>query len=74
MAKVARMVELPLATVDRLMRKAGAKRVSEGAARAMAEVVEERALVIAAEAAKLAEHAGRKTVQDVDVKLASKRS
>jgi len=74
MAKVARMVELPLATVDRLMRRAGAKRVSESAARAMAEVVEEQALVIAAEAAKLAEHAGRKTVQDVDVKLASKRS
>lgn len=68
------MVEIPLATVDRLMRRAGAKRVSEDAARAMAEVVEERALAIAAEAVKLAEHAGRRTVRDVDVRLASKRS
>ncbi|KUO40594.1 MAG: histone [Hadesarchaea archaeon DG-33-1] len=68
------MVEIPLATVDRLMRRAGAKRVSVDAARAMAEVVEERALVIATEAVKLAEHAGRRTVRDVDVRLASKRS
>lgn len=74
MAKVAQMVEIPLATVDRLMRKAGAKRVSEDAARAMAEVVEERGLTIAAAAVKLAEHAGRKTVRDVDIRLAAKRS
>jgi histone H3/H4 len=68
------MVEIPLASVDRLMRKAGAKRVSKNAARAMAEVVEERALAISSEAVKLAEHAGRKTVRDVDIRLASKRS
>jgi len=74
MAKVTQMVEIPLATVDRLIRKAGAKRVSEDAAQAMAEVVEERALVIAAAAVKLAEHAGRRTVRDVDVRLAAKRS
>jgi len=74
MAKVTQMVEIPLATVDRLMRKAGAKRVSEDAALAMAEVVEERALVIAAAAVKLAEHAGRRTVRDVDVRLAAKGS
>jgi len=74
MAKVTQMVEIPLATVDRLMRKAGAKRVSEDAAQAMAEVVEERALVIAAAAVKLAEHAGRRTVRDVDVRLAAKGS
>jgi len=74
MAKVTPMVEIPLATVDRLMRKAGAKRVSEDAAQAMAEVVEERALVIAAAAVKLAEHAGRKTVRDVDIRLAAKGS
>ena len=74
MAKVTQMVEIPLATVDRLMRKAGAKRFSEDAAQAMAEVVEERALVIAAAAVKLAEHAGRRTVRDVDVRLAAKGS
>ncbi|MEW6592596.1 MAG: histone [Candidatus Hadarchaeota archaeon] len=67
------MVELPVAAVDRVIRKAGAKRVSEEAAVALAEVLEERAVTIAAEAAKLAEHAGRRTVRDVDVRLAAKR-
>jgi histone H3/H4 len=67
------MVELPVAAIDRVIRKSGAKRVSEGAATALAEVLEERALAIAAEAAKLAEHAGRRTVRDVDIRLAAKR-
>lgn len=67
------MAELPIAAIDRVIRKSGARRVSEDAAVALAEVLEERALAIAAEASKLAEHAGRRTVQDVDVRLAAKR-
>ncbi len=67
------MVEIPLATADRLIRKVGAKRVSEDAARALAEILEEYALSVASEAVKLAEHAGRRTVRDVDIRLASKR-
>jgi len=67
------MVELPLAAVDRVIRKSGAKRVSEGAASALVEVLEEHAIAIANEAAKLAEHAGRRTVRDVDIRLAAKR-
>jgi histone H3/H4 len=67
------MVELPVAAIDRVIRKAGAKRVSEGAAIALAEVLEERAIAIASEAARLAEHAGRRTVRDVDIRLAAKR-
>lgn len=68
------MVELPVAAVDRLIRKSGARRVSENAANALAEVLEERALAIASEAARLAEHAGRRTVRDVDIRLAAKRA
>ena len=67
------MVELPVAAVDRIIRKPGARRVSEDAATALSEVLEERAIVIAGEAAKLAEHAGRRTVRDVDIRLAAKR-
>jgi len=67
------MVELPVAAIDRVIRKSGAKRVSEEAAIALAEVLEERAMSIASEAAKLAEHAGRRTVRDVDIRLAAKR-
>jgi histone H3/H4 len=68
------MVELFVAAVDRLIRKTGARRVSENAATALAEVLEERALAIANEAARLAEHAGRRTVRDVDIRLAAKRA
>lgn len=66
------MTELPLAAVDRIIRKAGAERVSESAARELAEVLEDRGMEIASEASELAEHAGRKTVRDTDVRLAAK--
>jgi histone H3/H4 len=64
------MTDLPIAPVDRIMRKAGAARVSEEAARAMAEVLSEYSLEITAVAVKLASHAGRKTIVEDDIKLA----
>ncbi len=67
------MAELPIAAVDRLIRKAGAQRVSESAAEELAEIIEEKGLEIASEAAELSEHAGRKTVRDTDVRLAAKK-
>ncbi|MEM1689620.1 MAG: NFYB/HAP3 family transcription factor subunit [Candidatus Hadarchaeales archaeon] len=67
-------MELPLATLERLIKKAGAKRVSESAAIALGEILEEKAMEISREAIKLAEHAGRRTVRDIDIRLAAKRS
>lgn len=67
-------MELPLATLERLIKKAGAKRVSESAAIALGEILEEKAMDISREAIKLAEHAGRRTVRDIDIRLAAKRS
>jgi histone H3/H4 len=61
------------ASVDKLIRKAGAGRVSEDAAIALAKILEEEAVDIAREAVALAEHAGRKTVKKEDVELALKR-
>jgi histone H3/H4 len=66
------MVELPLAAMDRLLRKAGAGRVSEDAKAALAELLEEVAEDIGTEAIALARHAGRKTVKEEDIKLAAR--
>lgn len=66
------MTELPLASVDRLIRQAGAQRVSEDAAQAMAVELERIGGEIAQKAAQLATHAKRKTVTADDVRLAAK--
>ena len=58
--------------MDKLLRKAGALRVANSAKRALAEVLEQKALEIGLEAKKFAEHAGRKTLTERDIKLAIK--
>lgn len=66
------LVELPLAAVDRIIRKAGAERVSEEAAQALSEILEEKGVEIAKQANQFALHANRKTVTDADIRLAVK--
>ena len=64
---------IPLAPLDRLIRKAKAERVSEKAAIALGEILEELGLEIAAMARDLAEHAHRKTVNGNDIRLSYKQ-
>ncbi len=63
---------LPLAAMERIMKKAGADRVSEDARQALKDVLEEVASDIAATSIRLAQHAGRKTVKEEDINLAYK--
>ena len=63
---------LPLAAMEKILKQAGAERVSEEAKTALKEVIEEHVLKISADAVKLAAHAGRKTVKPEDIALAAK--
>ncbi|MFA4982958.1 MAG: histone family protein [Candidatus Micrarchaeia archaeon] len=61
---------LPKAPVEKLIREAGADRVSSGAAKELAEILEKIGLDVSARAIRFAKHAGRKTVTSADIKLA----
>jgi len=63
---------IPLAAMERIIKNAGADRVSDKAKAELKDVMEEVAEDIAEKAVKLAHHAGRKTVKDGDIKLAAK--
>ena len=64
---------LPIAPVERIVRKAGADRVSEDAGIELAKVLEEYGLEVAKEAISLAKHAKRTTVKEEDIRLANER-
>lgn len=64
---------MALSAMDRIMRKAGAERVSDEASEALREVLETLALEISRDAIALAKHAGRKTVNSEDIKMASRK-
>ncbi|VVB75772.1 Archaeal histone HAN1 subunit A [uncultured archaeon] len=67
------MSELPLAAVDRIIRKATGVRVSESAAKELGNYLEEEGMKVAQQAAVFSKHAGRKTVTDEDIRLALKK-
>ena len=65
--------ELPLAPIGRIIKNAGALRVSDEARNALAKQLEEIGTELAVEAITLADHAGRKTIKTSDIQLANKR-
>ena len=68
---MARRRVLPLAAVERLMKKAGAERISPSAVKALADLLETAAEDIAARAVRYATYAKRKTITRADIELAA---
>ena len=64
------MAELPLAPVKRIIKNAGAERVSEDAVIALRDSIEDMAREVADEALRAARHARRRTVKREDIELA----
>jgi DNA-binding protein len=66
--------DLGVSAMYRILKKAGAERVSDESADELRKVLEDIAIEIARNAVDMSKHAGRKTVKAEDVKLASKTS
>jgi len=64
---------MPLQTVERILQENGVERVSRKDLEVLSEFLEELIRDIGKEAKMLAEHAGRKTVKEKDVKFVLQR-
>lgn len=70
---VKRSTTIPKAPLARIMAQAGAQRISSDALDALVEILEDKANEIAMQAVKISKHAGRKTINDGDIKLAVRK-
>ena len=70
---IMRNPELSIAPMHRICKKAGAGRVSEAAAKALAKELDEVGVKIGKEAFDYAMHAGRKTVKAEDIEIAARK-
>jgi DNA-binding protein len=66
-------LEIAVAPMHRLCKKAGADRVSEAAAKELAKALEDIGVKIAKEALDYAMHAGRKTIKAEDIEIAARK-
>ncbi len=66
------MSELPIATMERIIRKGSGLRVSFEAAKELSQHLEEEGMRVSQQAALLAKHAGRKTITDDDIRFVLK--
>lgn len=66
-------LEISVAPMNRLCKKAGAKRVSEKAAKELGKILEELGVKIAKDALDYAIHSGRKTVKAEDIEIAARK-
>lgn len=65
------MADLPIAAVTRIAKANGAERVGSDAAELLVKMTEDYIGRLTKEAEKLASHAGRKTLKEEDIEMAS---
>ena len=65
--------EIKVAPMHKLIKRAGAERVSEESAIALGQALEEIGVKIAKEALDYTKHAGRKTVKAKDIEIAAQK-
>lgn len=65
--------DIPLAPLERILRRAGARRVSKSAVKEFSQVLADYTSDLSAEALALANHAGRKTIIAADIRMARKK-
>jgi len=65
------MTELSHSAIERIMKKAGAMRISADATETLAVLMEEYGVLLAREAKKMSDHAGRKTLRGSDIQMAA---
>jgi DNA-binding protein len=65
--------EFGLSVMYRILKKAGAERVSDESANELRRILEEMGGFIAKNAVEMSVHAGRKTIKAEDVRLAAKQ-
>jgi len=63
---------IPAAPMVEILKMAGAERVSEKAAKAMADILLDKAMELSKDAVRFCKHAGRKTIKIEDIDLARK--
>ena len=67
------MGEISIAAIDRIIRKGSGLRVSDSAAKILAEHLEDIGVKISQEASLYSKHAKRKTITDEDIRLVLKK-
>jgi len=68
------MADLPIAAVTRIAKANGAERVGSDAAEMLVRMTEAYIGELTREAGKLAAHAGRKTLKQEDIEMASRKN
>lgn len=66
-------IKMPLALMEKILKQNGAERVGESGKERMATVVKDYCDRLSQQAAKVAKHAGRKTVFSADIEFAAKQ-